>query len=117
MQEVLNSYGGSIWQIVLEPDAAVTASASDILASPEETSSLSSDNDSENDKNEEDNSEDEEENEGEMRVAIACDDGSLRLFTVKDGESLTYKKSFPRIEGISLLFLYCSTTYKSQHYC
>ena len=117
MQQVLNSYGGSIWQMVLEPDAAVTASASDRLASPEETSSLSSDNDSENDKNEEDNSEDDEENAGEMRVAIACDDGSLRLFTVKDGESLTYKKSFPRIEGISLLFLYCVTTYKAQHYC
>jgi U3 small nucleolar RNA-associated protein 4 len=91
--------------MVIEPEITVTVGETNRVGSPEETSSLSSDNDSNIDKNDGESSENEEEYVGEKRVAIACDDGSVRLFTVKDGESLTYKKSFPRIEGILLITL------------
>lgn len=36
----------------------------------------------------------------EQRVAVGCDDGCLRLFTVGDNdEGMVYRKSFPRVKG------------------
>lgn len=97
MQEVLKSYGGSVWQMVLEPSHTPYGGKA-VTSSPEQSSSLSTDSDSSSDDDENSGSEDEEALLGEQ-VALGCDDGCVRLFTVKDGESFVYKKSFPRVQG------------------
>lgn len=98
-KEVLKSYGGSVWQMVLEPSPTPYGFRGEaVTSSPEQSSSLSTDSDSSIDDDENSGSEDEEALLGEQ-VALGCDDGCVRLFTVKDGESFVYKKSFPRVQG------------------
>ncbi|KAJ8541201.1 hypothetical protein K7X08_002017 [Anisodus acutangulus] len=36
------------------------------------------------------------------RIAFACDDGCVRIYTVNDDENLTYKRSLPRVSGRTL---------------
>jgi len=32
-------------------------------------------------------------------IAVACDDGCVRLYTISDADGLTYHKSLPRVSG------------------
>lgn len=42
-------------------------------------------------------------NESENRqLAIACDDGCVRLYLSSDSDTLTYKRTFPRVSGETL---------------
>ncbi|MCO5547308.1 hypothetical protein L7F22_000756 [Adiantum nelumboides] len=100
-KEVLKSYGGSVWQMALQPFQSfygfegVSGSRS-----PEQSSSLSTECSSDSDDDENvSGSDDEQVLPGELRVAVGCDDGCVRLFTVNDGESFVFKKSFPRVQG------------------
>ena len=34
-----------------------------------------------------------------LRLAVACDDGCVRVYYVSDTEELTYYRSFPRVSG------------------
>lgn len=99
-KESLKSYGGSVWQMVLEPSHVSVRHGGMVgTSSSEENGSLSTDSDSDDDENVVSGSEQEEELLGEQRVAIGCDDGCVRLFIVKDRESIAYMKSFPRVQG------------------
>jgi U3 small nucleolar RNA-associated protein 4 len=45
-----------------------------------------------------------------QRLALACDDGSVRLYNVPESGSLTYYRSLPRVSGmccVSFISLYC----------
>lgn len=33
------------------------------------------------------------------RIALACDDGCVRIYTISDEENLAYKRSLPRVSG------------------
>lgn len=33
------------------------------------------------------------------RLAIACDDGCIRIYNISDSEKLTYNTTFPRVSG------------------
>ncbi|XP_039066774.1 WD repeat-containing protein PCN-like [Hibiscus syriacus] len=38
----------------------------------------------------------------DRRVAIACDDGAVRIYTISDMDKLIYLKSLPRVSGRAL---------------
>ncbi|XWS22036.1 hypothetical protein CRYUN_Cryun29cG0000500 [Craigia yunnanensis] len=38
----------------------------------------------------------------DRRVAIACDDGAVRIYTISDSDKLIYHKSLPRVSGRTL---------------
>jgi U3 small nucleolar RNA-associated protein 4 len=45
-----------------------------------------------------------------QRLALACDDGSVRLYNVSESGSLTYYRSLPRVMGmscVSVISLFC----------
>ena len=97
----MSSYGGSIWQMAIEPFTVARVSISTRIVGPDQNGAPSSDNDTDNGEDEENNKEGEEKCGGEKRIAIACDDGCMRFFTVEDGQSMMYKNAFPRVEGMS----------------
>lgn len=100
-KEVLKSYGGSVWHMALEPLCVLVKNGALAIASRSasigQTNTGSADSDSDNDENI--GSDSEEAGLGEPRVAVACDDGCVRLFTVKDDERMVYKHSLPRVQG------------------
>ncbi|KAI5056426.1 hypothetical protein GOP47_0028244 [Adiantum capillus-veneris] len=97
-KEVLKSYGGSVWQMALEPSPTFTGPEGVSGShSPEQSSSLSTDSNSDSDDGENVSGSNDEQ--GELKVAVGCDDGCVRLFTANDGESFVFKKSFPRVQG------------------
>lgn len=99
-KEVLKSYGGSVWQMVLEPTSALLKCIGERARSTsDQSSSLSTDSDSSSDDDEDSRSEDEDGFLGVQKVAVACDDGCVRLFTLLEGENLVYQRSFPRVLG------------------
>ena len=38
-----------------------------------------------------------------QRLALACDDGSVRLYNVPESGALTYYRSLPRVSGMSFI--------------
>lgn len=106
MQIVLESIGVSIWQMAVAPINKLPAL--------EEPRSQHSGNGYLNakyeysDYNNEKNSESEDDSDSEQvyqklvedrRVAIACDDGAVRIYTISDSDKLIYHKSLPRVSG------------------
>lgn len=106
---VLDSIGVSIWQIAAEPfnDFQLNVKQEDKsydngYASPSSSSGIdeveSSDSDDDNCSN--DAVEFHEDNDTENTcLAIACDDGCVRIYCISDAEKLTYKRTFPRVSG------------------
>jgi U3 small nucleolar RNA-associated protein 4 len=37
-----------------------------------------------------------------QRLAMACDDGSIRLYNIPDSDALNYLRSFPRVSGMDI---------------
>ncbi|KAH7423687.1 hypothetical protein KP509_12G068700 [Ceratopteris richardii] len=102
IKEVLNSYGGSVWQMALEPLDKISGHEDGACAmdSSDQDSAISTDDISDSeDYKKLSMSSDHEDFQGGSRVAVGCDDGCVRLFTVNDGESFLYRKSFPRVQG------------------
>ncbi|GMI93112.1 POPCORN [Hibiscus trionum] len=107
---VLESIGVSIWQMALAPISS--------LPTHEETRSHNFGNGYLNDKYECNDTDDDENCESEdvsdseqvhhkivmddRRVAIACDDGAVRIYTVSDSDKFNYLKSLPRVSGRGL---------------
>ncbi|KAG8390975.1 hypothetical protein BUALT_Bualt01G0139700 [Buddleja alternifolia] len=109
---VLDSIGISIWQIAAEPFSDLQVNSKQEIksyengnASPSINSGVDEDEDSEN--------EDEDDEEGSVelieyndakntRLAIACDDGCVRIYCVSDEEKLTYSRTLPRVSGRTL---------------
>ncbi|KAK4374360.1 hypothetical protein RND71_005037 [Anisodus tanguticus] len=104
---VLDSIGVSIWQMAVEP-CNISQLHQNLPKQSENghanhTSGASSDNES-SDGEEDDDSvvihvDDVSEN---GRIAFACDDGCVRIYTVSDEKNLSYKRSLPRVSGRTL---------------
>lgn len=71
------------------------------------------DNDNYNDNNSDNDDEDEDDDtitktnnqKRYRRLAMACDDGSLRLYTISDLGDVCYRKTFPRVSGM-LIYIF-----------
>lgn len=104
---MLESIGVSIWQMAVAPTKKLPAL--------EGSRSRHSGNGYLNDKYEHNDSDDDESSESgdvsdseqvreklvieDRRVAIACDDGAVRIYTISDSDKLIYHKSLPRVSG------------------
>lgn len=95
---VVESMGGSVWQLAAEHvDAVVTkhlnVSSSSRIREGEE-------NDSEDEGSSSSSDSDDEPERRAQRVALACEDGVVRIFEVSTAKyGLVYQKSFPRVKG------------------
>ncbi|KAK6160594.1 hypothetical protein DH2020_003975 [Rehmannia glutinosa] len=108
---VLDSIGVSIWQIAAEPctDLQLNVKQEDKSyenghASPSTSSVIdeveNSDSNSDNDYDNRNAVELHEDNDTHnIRLAVACDDGCVRIYCVSDAEKLTYKRMLPRVSG------------------
>lgn len=110
-KKVLDSIGFSIWQIAAEPCNDLELSGKLEMKSYENghsSSSITSDIDEETGE-----SEDEDYNKNAVqshgqndaestRLAIACDDGCVRIYSVSDSEQLIYNRTLPRVSGRTL---------------
>ncbi|KAI3465249.1 hypothetical protein Pfo_021912 [Paulownia fortunei] len=109
---VLDSIGVSIWQIAAEPCSDLQLNVKQDAkfyengyASPSISSGVDEveNSDSDGDDNNKDAVEFHEDNDTEnARLAIACDDGCVRIYCISDTEKLTYKRTLPRVSGRTL---------------
>lgn len=105
----MESMGGSVWQLVAEHmDAAVpkglNGSSSNRVRGSEE-------NDSEDEESSSSSDSDDEPERRAQRVALACEDGVVRIFEVATAKyGLVYQKSFPRVNGT--FYFKLNTTYR-----
>ncbi|WZZ10514.1 hypothetical protein YC2023_096435 [Brassica napus] len=94
---VLDSIGVSIWQMAVAP---LSTAEAEMMVKKEYSSEES---DEEGESGVEDGSEfDELEEKPDRRLAVACDDGCVRMYYVSDSEKLTYYRSLPRVSGRAL---------------
>ncbi|OEL25882.1 U3 small nucleolar RNA-associated protein 4 [Dichanthelium oligosanthes] len=112
-QTVLDSVGVPLWQMAMEPsdDSKNTEiNGSGIIINDHVNHNDSSDSDLSN-VDDGDNSEDEDSSATTrssyhvndlQRLALACDDGSVRLYNVPESGALTYYRSLPRVSGRTL---------------
>nr|CAB3498301.1 unnamed protein product [Digitaria exilis] len=110
---VLDAVGVPLWQMAMEPSDDYKNSeinGSGMAISGHANHSDSSDSDLSN-VDDGDNSEDEESSpdlrssyhvNDLQRLALACDDGSVRLYNVPESGTLTYYRSLPRVSGRTL---------------
>ncbi|OMO73558.1 hypothetical protein CCACVL1_17232, partial [Corchorus capsularis] len=102
---VLESIGVSIWQIAVAPINKLPA-----LEEPRSQhfgngylNHKHDNNDSDDDESSESDSDSEQVHQKlvqeDRRVALACDDGAVRLYTISDSDKLIYYKSLPRVSG------------------
>lgn len=97
---MLNSLGFSIWQMAMEP-LPIDAGENKQTDSVSECCQTDDDVDDDDARTNNDKR--------YRRLAMACDDGSLRLYTISDSGDLCYLKTFPRVSGkLILIFLILS---------
>ncbi|KAG2692395.1 hypothetical protein I3760_08G052000 [Carya illinoinensis] len=101
---VLNSIGVSIWQISVAPSdnhALATNPASEHIENGYLSDRLGMDDNETSEA--EDDSDSVELHEQPViefpRIAIACDDGCVRIYSISDSDELIYAKSLPRVSG------------------
>ena len=103
---VADSFGGAVWQLAIEPIPQNSAATPDTeTATKNSEEKLNDDDDGKN--NSDSESSDDSDDEGlpahSPRLAVACDDGCVRIFTVEPGmPGASYSKSLPRVEGRTL---------------
>ncbi|KAL3698853.1 hypothetical protein R1sor_012929 [Riccia sorocarpa] len=98
-KEIVESYGGSVWQLAVEPEHAESAS-NGVLRSKNGDESDDDESSSSDRENEDEKSRPAVKNSVEQGVAVGCDDGCVRIFTVGDSQSgMVYRKAFPRVKG------------------
>ncbi|EPS65026.1 hypothetical protein M569_09751, partial [Genlisea aurea] len=106
---VLDSIGTTIWQIASEPCRALQTNTKEQNcsdqnghASPSATSDIDQHDSSESEEDDEDEDKSvihDQSDEHDTRLAIACDDGSVRIYKVSDSDKLTYNMTLPRVSG------------------
>lgn len=108
---VLDSIGVSIWQMAAEPCPDLKLQLNQDSGSHENghanhmINGVDDDrsSDSEEDDDDDDFSVDHEQPVSEnTRLAVACDDGCVRIYTVSSTDRLTYSRSLPRVSGRTL---------------
>ncbi|KDP36549.1 hypothetical protein JCGZ_08316 [Jatropha curcas] len=101
---VLESIGVSIWQMAVAPSSN-TPCEKDIEAKHLGNGFSDKKNDTDDQQSSEsgDDSDSDELHEQfaieDPRVAIACDDGCVRIYTIPDSDELIYNKTLPRVNG------------------
>ncbi|KAL0366286.1 UNVERIFIED_CONTAM: WD repeat-containing protein PCN [Sesamum radiatum] len=111
-KKVLDSIGISIWQIAAEPCNDLLVDVKQEIkshenghANPSFTSGVSEEENSESEDEDDDKNavEIHDHNDAKhTRLALACDDGCVRIYGVSDAEKLTYIKTLPRVSGRTL---------------
>ncbi|XP_042378613.1 WD repeat-containing protein PCN-like [Zingiber officinale] len=104
---VLDSVGVSIWQMALEPsdDSMHTDKTNnEPVSNGHSNHHVQSDSESSFSDNEGNSDSDGEFHAmttltASQRLAVACDDGCIRMYHVFDKDELTYNRSFPRVSG------------------
>lgn len=91
--------GGSIWQLAAEH---MTPVSKDSNGSVSDRIRASEDNDSDDEgSSSSSDSDDDEPERRAQRVALACEDGVVRIFEVAAAQQgLIYQKSFPSVKGM-----------------
>ncbi|KAL6995333.1 hypothetical protein U1Q18_005472 [Sarracenia purpurea var. burkii] len=97
----LDSIGVSIWQIAIAPNVSPPQhTKNESLHIENGNSNDKFDDDPETSASEDDNDEfNEQPIVGNSLVALACDDGCVRIYSISDTEELTYVKSLTRVSG------------------
>ncbi|XP_024356552.1 WD repeat-containing protein PCN isoform X2 [Physcomitrium patens] len=97
-QAVMESMGGSIWQLAAEHmDTIVSRS---LKGSSNSSVRETEGNDSDDEGSSSSSDSDDESDNRPQRVALACEDGVVRIFEVATAQhGLVYRKSFPRVIG------------------
>lgn len=97
-----DSFGGAVWQLALEP-APQNSAAEPGSESEEKVSQQQPATDKETNSESDSDGEDEGLPAQSPRLAVACDDGCVRLFSVEPGmPGVSYAKSLPKVEGRTL---------------
>ena len=105
LQTVLDSIGFSIWQIAAEPCNHLNVRREAKYYQNGQTSpSITSEVDDVETSEDEDDDKSvalvHEQNDTEStRLAMACDDGCVRIYRVSDAEELVYNRTLPRVSG------------------
>ncbi|CAA6667468.1 unnamed protein product [Spirodela intermedia] len=102
-QKVIVDYvGAAIWQMAAGPSNYLAQpSKTELRSTMNGSANVFSESSSESSDSDEDSYETHgESNESENRqLAFACDDGCVRLYFSSDSDTLTYKRTFPRVSG------------------
>lgn len=110
MQEVVESMGGSVWQLAAEHATRVQKKtmSNGVLQSTNSNKEEEGSSDSEDVSIS--GSDDEKQTENrEQQVALACEDGCVRIFAVADRQlGMLYRQSLPRIKGEILFAIFHS---------
>lgn len=118
MQTVLDSIGVSLWQMAAEPfNSPEPKEGLDQYDNGHFDNEMNGCKDSESSESEDDDDSVElhEESANEnTRLAIACDDGCVRIYSISGEDKLTYIRSLPRVSGetANLSFLLAFGAYK-----
>lgn len=104
-KNVLESIGISIWQMAVAPLSDIPVNSAD--RSQHRGNGYLSNGNNNGDNSESSESEDDSDPDEvhekpfveDPRVAVACDDGCVRIYTVPDSDELIYSKSLPRVSG------------------
>lgn len=102
---MVDSIGVSIWQMAVEPcnnsqlnhkqlpTQYENGHVNDRNSESSDSESSESEDDAESIELHEDHASD------DIRIAFACDDGLVRIYSVNDDKSFTYRRSLPRVSG------------------
>ncbi|KAL9225646.1 hypothetical protein vseg_001545 [Gypsophila vaccaria] len=106
---VLQTVGVSIWQMAVEPyNSANEENANERLSNGNGVViDRNSGDESDSGSSDESDSDDSVEHHGQsflgnLRIALACDDGCVRLYTICEGDEFVFHKSLPRVSGRAL---------------
>jgi hypothetical protein len=110
LQEVVESMGGSVWQLAAEHTTRIQKKTMSDGVLQSTGSSKEDEGSSDSEDVSISGSEDEHQNENrEQRVALACEDGCVRIFAVADRQlGMLYRQSLPRIKGEILFAIFHS---------
>ncbi|KAF5740605.1 U3 small nucleolar RNA-associated protein 4-like [Tripterygium wilfordii] len=102
---VLESIGVSIWQMAVAPPNAPSSDTrpkSQNIGNGFLNGNIGDDDDCESSESEDESDSDEVHEQSvfeDSLVAMGCDDGCVRLYSISESDELLYKKSLPRVSG------------------
>eukprot|EP00257_Ricinus_communis_P019091 XP_015577976.1 WD repeat-containing protein PCN [Ricinus communis] len=100
---VLESIGVSIWQMAVAPSSNLLSDANNESQHLGNGFLNAKENDSDSESESQDDSDSDELHVHSVvedpRVALACDDGCVRIYTISDSDEFIYNKTLPRVSG------------------
>jgi U3 small nucleolar RNA-associated protein 4 len=107
VQKILDTVAMSIWQMALEPYDNSVINNQKQFANGHVSTKVDVDSESESSTIGDDDDSDNEVSSTYVgatyqRLAMACDDGSIRLYNIPDSDALNYLRSFPRVSGMDI---------------